>query len=98
MLRSIPIYILLFLCIPSVGTAQLNVTSAKQSGNWADYYVQDVLLGSGVIAFNATFTGCDTSFFGHQVGYDSTQIGEYTSDSTIVDIPYGLWMASGSVE
>ena len=98
MLRSIPIYILLFLCIPSVGTAQLNVTSAKQSGNWADYYVQDVLLGSGVIAFNATFTGCDTSFFGHQVGYDSTQIGEYPSDSTIVDIPYGLWMASGSVE
>ena len=78
--------------------AQLNITSAKQSGNWADYYVQEVLLGTGVTAFNATFSGCDTTFPGHQEGYDSTQIGEFTSLNTAVEIPYGLMLCSGSTE
>ncbi|MEQ9187399.1 MAG: choice-of-anchor L domain-containing protein [Cryomorphaceae bacterium] len=78
--------------------AQISVTSAKQSGNWADYYVDEVLLGTGVTAFNATFTGCDTTYFSHQEGYDSTQIGEFVNTSSVVDIPSGLFLASGSTE
>jgi len=94
----ISFFLLLTLFTAYSSYAQLTVESAKASGNWADYYVQEVLLGSGVTAFNATFTGCDTTAFGHAPGYDSVQIGEFTSDSTIVDIPYGLMLGSGSVE
>ena len=75
---------------------QLNMVSAQQSGNWADYYVQEVLLGTGVEAFNVTFTGCDTT--GGNEGLDSLQIGEFTSTNTIVDLPYGLMLHTGSVE
>ena len=76
--------------------SQLSVESAQQSGNWADYYVQEVLLGTGVEAFNVTFTGCDTT--GGNGGLDSLQIGEFTSNNTILDIPYGLMLHTGSVE
>lgn len=76
--------------------AQLTVSSAQQSGNWADYYVQNVLLGTGVTAFNVTFTGCDTT--NGNEGLDSLQIGEFTSTNTLVDIPYGVMLHSGSVE
>jgi gliding motility-associated-like protein len=78
------------------GFGQLNMTSAQQSGNWADYYVQEVLLGTGVEAFNVTFSGCDTS--NGNVGLDSLQIGEFTSTNTLVDLPYGLMLHTGSVE
>jgi gliding motility-associated-like protein len=80
---------------PSV-VAQLNIVSAQQSSNWADYYVQEVLLGTGVTAFNVTFSGCDTT--GGNEGLDSLQIGEFTSTNTLVDIPYGLMLHTGSVE
>ncbi len=90
--------VLLLLFSALSGFSQLNITSAKQSGNWADYYVQNVLLGTGVTAFNATFTGCDTTAFGNQVGYDSTQIAEFTSTNTAVAIPYGVMLCSGSTE
>jgi gliding motility-associated-like protein len=76
--------------------AQLALTSAQQSGNWADYYVQEVLLGTGVEAFNVTFTGCDTT--GGNEGLDSLQIGEFTSQNTLIDLPYGLMLHTGSVE
>ena len=52
---------LIFLLCSMNVQAQLNISSAQQTGNWADYYVQNVLLGTGVTAFNATFTGCDTT-------------------------------------
>lgn len=91
---------ILFLSLATAWSAdaQISVTSAQQSGNWADYYVNEVLLGTGVTAFNATFTGCDTSYFTHQIGYDSTQIGEFVNTSSVVDIPSGLFLASGSTE
>jgi gliding motility-associated-like protein len=91
-------FLLVFLFLGSSVSAQISVTSAKQSGNWADYYVQNVLLGSGVVAFNAEFTGCDTTFGGQQVGYDSTQISEFFNANSVVDIDYGVFMASGSTE
>ncbi len=66
-------------------SAQLNITSAQQSGNWASYYVEEVLLGSGVEAFNATFTT------------DSAQIGEFTSNNTSINMAYGLILGTGDV-
>jgi gliding motility-associated-like protein len=86
--------LLLFLAFQT--QAQLTMSSAQQSGNWADYYVQNVLLGTGVTAFNVTFTGCDTT--NGNEGLDSLQIGEFTSTNTLVDIPYGVMLHSGSVE
>lgn len=65
--------------------AQLTVESSAQSGNWADYYVNEVLLGEGVTAFNITFIT------------DSVQIGEFTSVNTGVNMPYGLILANGDV-
>jgi gliding motility-associated-like protein len=88
----------LFAVVAHSGFAQLTITSAKQTGNWADYYVQNVLLGTGVTAFNATFTGCDTTNPGNQIGFDSTQIAEFTSVNTAVEIPYGVMLCSGSTE
>ncbi|HAW18726.1 MAG TPA: hypothetical protein DCX14_00950 [Flavobacteriales bacterium] len=86
---------LIFLLCSMNVQAQLNISSAQQTGNWADYYVQNVLLGTGVTAFNATFTGCDTT--GGNEGMDSVQIGEFASTNTLVDIPYGVMLHSGSV-
>lgn len=77
-------------------SAQLNITSSRTSGNWADYYVNNVLLGAGVTAFNITFDGCDTSVNG--IGLDSTQIGEFTANTPTIDIPFGLMLSSGGVE
>ena len=96
-LKHLKVFLFFFL-FAHTGFAQLNITSAKQTGNWADYYVQNVLLGTGVTAFNATFTGCDTTFGAQQEGFDSTQIAEFTSVNTAVEIPYGLMLCSGSTE
>jgi gliding motility-associated-like protein len=76
--------------------AQMSVTSARTSGNWADHYVNNVLLGAGVTAFNITFTGCDTTING--VGVDSNQIAEFTSSTPTVQIPYGVLLSTGSSE
>lgn len=76
--------------------SQLAITSARTSGNWADYYVNNVLLGAGVTAFNITFTGCDTTVNG--VGVDSNQIGEFVSTTPTVQIPYGVLLSTGSAE
>ncbi|MDP4934648.1 MAG: hypothetical protein NWR30_08050, partial [Salibacteraceae bacterium] len=73
--------------------SQLAITSARTSGNWADYYVNNVLLGAGVTAFNITFTGCDTTVNG--VGVDSNQIGEFVSTTPTVQIPYGVLLSTG---
>lgn len=93
----LPILLLFMFCITNVTQAQLNIQSAKNSGNWADYYVNNILLGAGVTAFNITFSGCDT-INTHPVGTDSNQIGEFTSAISTVDIPYGVILSSGSVE
>ncbi len=78
--------LLLGLMISFSGFSQLNVTSAQQSGNWASYYVNNVLLGSGVTAFNITFSG------------DSMQIGEFDQTNSGIIIPDGVIMSSGDVE
>lgn len=77
---------LLLLLLPIWSMAQLNITNAASSGNWADHYVQNVLLGTGVIAFNASFIG------------DSVQIGEFTQTNSSVTIPSGLVLGSGNVD
>ncbi|MEZ4720793.1 MAG: choice-of-anchor L domain-containing protein [Flavobacteriales bacterium] len=66
--------------------AQLTVQNAQTSSNWADFYVQNVLLGTGVSAFNVQFTG------------DSVQIAEFWSSNTSIDIPWGVGLSSGNVE
>lgn len=66
--------------------AQLSVTTAQQSGNWAEYYVEEILLGGGVEAFNAAFTG------------DSTQLAEFVLANSGIQIPYGLMLATGNAE
>lgn len=75
--------LLITLCVPVLSWAQIDVTTAAESGNWADYYVQNVLLGTGVEAFNANFIG------------DSMQLGEFTQMNSSIDIPFGLILASG---
>lgn len=86
---------LTFCAFSITSIAQLNITTAQQSGNWADYYVNNVLLGAGVVAFNATFTGADTNINGG--GTDSLQIGEFTEVGTNIDLGYGLMLGSGNV-
>jgi gliding motility-associated-like protein len=90
--------LLIILCVPLLSWAQITVSSAAQSGNWADYYVNEILLGAGVTAFNATFTGCDTTFGNNMVGYDSAQISEFVNAGSVVDIPDGLFLTTGSSE
>lgn len=87
-LRNMKVRLLIFLVflIPSRMVAQLNVTSGQTTGNWADYYVNEVLLGEGITAFNITFST------------DSVQIGEFTSVNTGVGMDYGIVLANGDVE
>ncbi|GAB4378839.1 MAG: hypothetical protein Kow0075_09120 [Salibacteraceae bacterium] len=64
--------------------AQMSVTTQAQSGNTASYYVNNVLLGTGVTAFNVSFTG------------DSMQIGEFTLSNSGISISNGLILSTGN--
>lgn len=97
MIKNIYCALVALFLIGIQANAQLNVSSAASSGNWAEYYVEDVLLGTGVEAFNITFTGADTTGF-NPVGIDSAQLAEFTSNNTVVEIPYGLLLSTGSAE
>jgi len=86
-LQRMKFRLLIFLAcfVPFRFYAQLNVVSGQASGNWADYYVQNILLGGGVTAFNISFLG------------DSNQIGEFTQTGTGLEMPYGLMLGTGDI-
>ncbi len=58
-LNKLLLVLLFILAASTYNFGQLNMISAQQSVNWADYYVQKVLFGTGVEAFNVTISGCD---------------------------------------
>lgn len=66
--------------------AQIVVENAQETGNWAEYYVEEILLGEGIEAFNISFEG------------DSMQIGEFwNGQNSNLQLNDGLIMASGDV-
>ncbi len=74
--------IIIFLFIFKYGNSQLTIST----GNSASYYVQNVLLGGGVMASNITFTG------------NGNQIGEFSNGNT-TDLGFdrGIVLSSGNV-
>ncbi len=74
--------IIVYILITFDSYAQLNVST----GNTANYYVQNVLLGSGVSVSNITFTG------------NSEQIGEFSNgNTTTLGLDRGIVLSTGNV-
>ena len=77
----------LFFCLTALlCSAQLDV----QSNQTVEWYVQNVLLGSGVTASNITFNGAPASTVNTQCGY-------FQSNGSYIDLESGMVLSTGAV-
>lgn len=85
-MKRILLHIFLLVCLPAISFGQISVQHTGETGWTPTQYVNDVLLGTGVTAFNVQFYG------------DSTQLGGFgNGDSSNLNMDTGLILASSNV-